>query len=311
MNKIEYLRVILTERCNLSCFFCHREGEYEIVKQENKQEDLLQMIRLCIENGTKKLKFLGGEPTLVQWLPDIIRAIRSEFKNIDISVVSNGITQESVIMRLINSGIDRVNISLHGFDNRLFHEITHGTDGQLDLLFSSISLLQEHGKLGKLNYVILKGVNEQEFFDVINFANEHKLVLDVLNYIGTDVDEVARLRYSFEEIIDIISSKYVIKEKCKYINPYSLSSTRLFLEAGGIVNLKTTELNSTDCFYSCSICKIKEFCTEGIKAIRLTPNGKLRPCVFRDDNCFDFLWSLKNKGKVETNNMLRKYLEQL
>ena len=311
MNKNEYLRVILTERCNLSCFFCHREGEYEIVEQENKQEDLLQMIRLCIENGTKKLKFLGGEPTLVQWLPDIICAIRLEYPNIDISVVSNGIAQKSVIMRLINSGIDRVNISLHGFDNRLFYEIAHGTDEQLDLLFSSISLLQEHGKLGKLNYLILKGVNEGEFFDVIKFANEHKLVVDVLNYLGTDVDEVARLRYSFDEIIDLISSKYVIKEKCKYINPYSLSSTRLFLEEGGIINLKTTELNSTDCFYSCSICKIKEFCTEGIKAIRLTPNGKLRPCVFRDDNCFELLQSLKNKGKEETNNLLRKYLEEL
>lgn len=311
MNKNEYLRVILTERCNLSCFFCHKEGEKSLNEETNTKEDVLQMIRICVENGTKKIKFLGGEPTLVPWLPDIIRELKCKQPNLDVSVVSNGVVQKSVMLRLVNSGVDRVNISLHGFDKNLFYKIACGSESQLDLLLSSISLLVKKEKLGKLNYVILKGVNETEFFDVLEFANKHKLIVDVLNYLGTDADEVARLRYSFDEIIQLVESRFTIQQKSKHINPYSLPSTRLFLEGGGVVNLKTTELKSINCFSSCSLCQVKEFCTEGIKAIRISPNGKIRPCVFRDDNCFDLLQALRSVGVEETTKRLRRYLEEL
>lgn len=311
MVKNEYLRVILTERCNLSCFFCHKEGETAVEKQKMSREEVFQMIQVCLTCGTKKIKFLGGEPTLVPWLPEIISDLRSKSPGLDISVVSNGIAPTSVMMRLINSGLNRVNISLHGFDETLFKNITGGNRKQLNDLFASISLLSKHYKLGKLNYVLLKGVNEHEFFEVLNYANQNHLVVDVLNYLGTNEEDVKRYRYSFDEIVSLVSSEYIIERMCRYENRYSLPSTRLYLRGGAVINLKTTQLNSTGCYNSCSTCRVKEFCTEGIKAIRITPNGKIRPCVFRDDNCFDLLEVIKEKGIDGAKDLFGEFLRDL
>ena len=85
MSKIEYLRVIVNSSCNLSCFFCHKEGTDCAKKGTEIDSDLLfNMIELLISKGIKKIKFLGGEPTLCKKLPDLIKQIKNITSNLNV-----------------------------------------------------------------------------------------------------------------------------------------------------------------------------------------------------------------------------------
>ena len=311
MRKIEYLRVIVNNKCNLSCFFCHREGEYCLDRQKNiDQKTLVQMIKILIKCGIKKVKFLGGEPTLCRQLPAVVSELR-RYNELYISMITNGVVTRCVIDKFCEAGINKINISLHGYNGDIFKSVTGGTQEQLRQTLDTIEYLKEKGVLGKVNYVLLKGVNEAEFCDVLDYIVEQNIVLDVLNYLGTNSQLVKKYYYSFEEISDIISRKHPIRNIYQYINDFSLPSTRLTLINGGTINLKTTKLNTVSFLNSCEACDKREVCTEGIAAIRLTADGIVKPCLFRDDNTFNLLKCIREYGEKQATEKLQEYLEKL
>lgn len=312
MSNVKYLRVIVNNECNLSCFFCHKEGTTcnKIVNKINSVE-LIQMISLLIECGIEKIKFLGGEPTLCESLPDIVSFLKLKYPSVDISMVTNGIFSNLTMQKFINAGIDRINVSLHGFDGDVFKKVTRGNLMQLNQTISNIEKLNAIGKLGKINYVLLKGVNENEFINVLNFVNKNKVVLDVLNYLGTNEKLIDKYYYSFDEILDIIKRKFIVNEINTFKNKFSLPSTRVVLESGGIINLKTTKLNSVDFLKSCNCCEVKKYCIEGISAIRLTSSGLIKPCIFRADNIFNLREALNENTDLEVISQIKNYLENL
>ena len=131
MGKIEYLRVIVNNKCNLSCFFCHREGERCVDRLiDVDQDSLVQMINMLAQCGVKKVKFLGGEPTLCRQLPDVISDLRQN-NDLYISMITNGVVTRSVIDRFCDAGINKINISLHGYNGDVFENVTGGTQKQL------------------------------------------------------------------------------------------------------------------------------------------------------------------------------------
>lgn len=311
MSKIEYLRVLVNDTCNLSCFFCHHEGAGCSDRIEDiDQTSMVQMINVFAQCGIKKIKFLGGEPTLCRQLPSIISALRGN-TDLYISMITNGIVTRNVIDRFFDAGIDKINVSLHGYNIDMFERVTGGTQKQLNQTLGTIEYLNKKGKLGKVNYVLLKDNNETEFFDVLDYTIKHRIVLDVLNYLGTDEKLIEKFYYSFEDIADLIRQRYSINEVCQYTNIYSLPSTRLILEGGGIINLKTTKLNSVSFLKSCAICSKCNICVEGIAAIRLTTDGVVKPCMFRDDNTFDLMNCIRQHGEQQAIKELDTYLENL
>lgn len=310
MNNIKYLRVIVNNSCNLSCFFCHREGEKCGKKSVPfDKASLIDMLQIMKAVGIRKIKFLGGEPTLCQELPSVIEAIRDP--NVDISMITNGVVDEAVICRFCKASLNRINVSLHGFDSDMFHKVTGGSKQQLVKTFNTIKYLQCNGKLGKINYVLLKGVNEDEFYQVLDYVVNNNLVLDVLNYLGDQPEEIKRFYYSFDEIARIIQSKYDVSIVEPYINQWSLPSTRLSLRPQGIINLKTAQLNSINYLKGCSACNKRAICVEGISAIRLSADGVIKPCIFRDDNIFDLKKNMESHTRDETVDALEKYFGQL
>lgn len=311
MRKIEYLRVIVNNKCNLSCFFCHREGERCVDRLiDVDQTSLVKMINILVKCGIKKIKFLGGEPTLCRQLPDVISDLRLN-KDLSISMITNGVVTKNVIDRFCDAGINKINISLHGYNGDVFESVTGGTKKQLCQTLDTIEHLNEKGILGKVNYVLLKGVNEEEFLDVLDYTAKQNIVLDVLNYLGTNAELIEKFYYSFEEITEIIRQRHSICNVYQYTNDFSLPSTRLTLEKGGTINLKTTKLNTVSFLNSCEACDKRDVCVEGIAAIRLTADGIVKPCIFRDDNTFDLLKCISENGETQAIEQLMKYLENL
>ncbi len=311
MKKIEYLRVIVNNKCNLSCFFCHREGEYCVDRLiDVDQKTLVQMIEILASCGIRKIKFLGGEPTLCRQLPDVISEL-SKNDDLYISMITNGVVTRSVIDQFCDAGINKINISLHGYNGDVFKSVTGGTQKQLRQTLDTIEYLKAKGILGKVNYVLLRGVNEDEFCDVLDYTVKQDIILDVLNYLGTSSALIDKYYYSFEEIAEIIGRRYPISGTYQYINDFSLPSTRLTLADGGTINLKTTKLNTVSFLNGCDVCDKREVCVEGIAAIRLTADGIVKPCIFRDDNTFDLLKCIHEQGEKQATEKLKKYLEKL
>lgn len=311
MHKIQYLRIILTKNCNLKCFFCHKEGTTSQISNSIDFEDAKKYISVFIACGIRKIKLMGGEPTLYPKLLELIDYIHQQNKSIDISLISNGIISEPILQQLIKSPIDRINISLHGYFEEDFRNITHGTKEQLDTVINTINVLKENGKLGKINYVLLKDVNQNEFLEVLKFISNNNIVLDILNYLGGDKIEIGKYFLDFEDIYNQITAIYKIAKEENYQNKYSITSKRLYLEKGGIINLKINKLSDFNFLNSCSNCSKKEFCKEGIAAIRLTTDGQIKPCLFRDDNRFDLKKIIMNKNFEETVELVDDYLKSL
>ena len=311
MPKIQYVRVILTEKCNLRCFFCHKEGMDNKEKSILNKRELMKCLQALYDSGIRKIKFMGGEPTLFPDLADIIKWLKEIDSEIDISMISNGIASKEVYDEYIRAGIDRINISLHGFDDCTFTRVTRGNSEQLLQVIETIKYLRNSEKLGKVNYVLLKGVNEDEFRNVIEFSNREKIVLDVLNYLGVNDNEIEQYRYSFEEIVSIIKNDFGIENIVVHENMYSLNSKRLGLCGGGIINLKVNQLNEADFLKACRSCDKKKFCIEGISAIRLTTDGIIKPCLFRDDLLYDLRSEISSKDIDEVVKHIQEYFEKL
>lgn len=311
MQKIQYVRVVLTNRCNLKCCFCHKEGIEESKNAFIKNDDLIKCLQVLCDSGIRKIKFMGGEPTLYPKLAEIIEWLKKQEKDLDISMISNGIASQEVFDRYIGAGIDRINISMHGFDEEVFSSVTRGKRDQLLQSIESIKYLKACGKLGKVNYVLLKNMNEEEFEKVLAFTNEEDIILDVLNYLGSNEEEIKQYRYSFDEIVSLISKDYCIEDSTIHSNPYSLASQRLKLKGGGTINLKVNQLNKSNFLNACKCCEKKDYCIEGISAIRLTTEGIIKPCLFRDDLTYDLISDINNRPIREVIASVHEYFEKL
>lgn len=312
-NKIKYLRIIVTNRCNLNCYYCHKEGIIETAVNELKPQEVIYLSKLAYDIGIRKFKLLGGEPLLRKDLPDIVKGLRQLSEDIDISIITNGILARNVIDDYAEVGVNRFNVSLHGWRGSRFEKITGVSSSKLEKTKESILYLKARNLLTKVNYLFLKGENEAELLELIQWISLNDIKLDILNvlYNSASEEKLKGLHYSFEEILEFLKRNCEIEAIRSSENMYSLPSTTVYLKQGGRLNLKNTPLNKERVFKACENCQEFKYCSEGIKAIRLTKDGKIKPCIFRDDNIFDIFSYSKDNSYENTLEKFNNYIEQL
>lgn len=286
-HDICYLRVICTNACNFKCNGCHREGQD--AQGEIPGVMLYNIISSCIKAGIKKVKFIGGEPTLYRNINDLINKLSLNFPNVDISLISNGTASVAYYETLKKNGLKRLNISVHGWGENFFLANTGANKCIWRLARNNIHHLLSKGCINKVNYVIKKGVNESDLYDLIDWLKQFPNVrLDILNFLMLPISEKANpYYYSMEAIENLLQEKYGIVKKSVYRNPYSIDSNNILLGNGLNVNLKSNELKSFNYMNICESCSQKHLCTEGIAAMRLTTDMKLQPCLIRSDHCLN------------------------
>lgn len=283
-NDIEYIRILLTNRCNLSCQFCHKEGSF-YNENDIDYDYLLDSIKKLHKFGIRKVKLMGGEPMLYKNIEHLVSDIKKIDENIDLSIITNAFAPAKEYINLFEYGLDRLNVSVHGWCEDVFIKNTSSDKKMYENIRNNITNLAENGKINKINYVLKKGLYTNDFFQLIDFAKNYGVVVDTLNLLVSNDDlETNKLRYSFDEIEELIRKNYKVKTEYVYENLYSLPSKRLLLENSCIINLKVNQLNQQNAFKSCKKCEQIKFCTEGIKAIRLTNSGVIQPCLLRNDN---------------------------
>ena len=159
------LRISLTSRCNLSCIYCHAEGEKN-PDTDMSTEEIIGIMNVAAKFGIRSIKFTGGEPLI---RPDILDIIQAVPKGIESSITTNGVLLAGMAEGLKKAGLRRVNVSLDSLNPGTYKRIT-GCDRLGDVLAGIDAALMAGLTPVKLNMVVLSGINDNEIDDFLSIC---------------------------------------------------------------------------------------------------------------------------------------------
>lgn len=280
------LRISITNRCNVKCFYCHHDG---IISQdyEMSPSEIEKIARVAKKIGIKKIRLSGGEPLIRKDITEIVNRI-AKLGFQDVSLTTNGTLLGDYAQELKDNGINRVNVSLDTLDYDTYRFITK--KDYLDLAKDGIKKAVSVGLFPvKVNMVVMKGINHHEIWDMFNFCKENEAILQLIELLKTencpDEDFIDDYYYDMSEL----ENKLAIMSSRVKTRRFMQDRKKYFVEDGEIEIVKPMD-NTKFC----------ENCTR----IRVTPDGKLKPCLLRNDNLVDLMQPMREGCNDE-------YLEKL
>lgn len=237
--------------------------------------EIERVMRIASSLGIKRLKLTGGEPTLRGDLVDIVRRVASIPSIDEISMTTNGILLENVAKELKQAGLNRVNVTIDSLRNSAYSRIT-GHDS-LESALRGIEAAVSAGLIpAKINFVVLKSINDSEVQDLIRFSSEAGAILQLIELVSKDDNNGFYRKYHYD--LGPIESK-LSKAATKIIDRGMNKRQKYILPNGAEVEIVKPMHNT-------------EFCLN-CHRIRLTSDGKLKPCLMREDNLVDILTPMR------------------
>lgn len=266
-RKHNYLRISLTEKCNLRCTYCMPEEGVQLSKKDNllKSDEIIRLISLFARLGVNKIRFTGGEPLVRSDCVDLIR----ETKKIGIQTISmttNGILLPRKIVELKEAGLTHLNISLDTLQEKKFEFISKRKGW--NKVMEGIKLARElNFKPLKINCVLMKGLNDDEIISFIEMTKEQDIDIRFIEYMPFDGNKwSSKKMLPYKEILKIIAQKYEIENILKVQDENNDTSKGFkILDYKGKFGFITS---MSDHF--CNTCN----------RIRLTADGNLKVCLF-------------------------------
>lgn len=180
-RKIDYLRLSVTDRCDLRCTYCLPKGFKGFEEPENwlTHDEIVQVVRVFARLGVSRVRLTGGEPLLRRGIVDLVASISSLPGVEDLSLSTNATQLEKHAGSMVKAGLKRINVSLDSLDAGKFAEIT-GRDC-MDGVISGL-MAAKHAGLNpiKINMVVLGGVNDHEVDDMVGFCMENGFILRLI-----------------------------------------------------------------------------------------------------------------------------------
>lgn len=178
-REIKHIRFSVTSNCNYNCIFCDREG-FIPKTTELSVNEITQLCKILAQIlKVTKIKFTGGEPLLREEIVKIIRNVSGLKLYKDISMTTNGFNLADKAQDLYEAGLNRINVSLGTLKPDIYKKI-YGSDS-LNIVLGGLMKAKEVGLTPlKLNYVVLKGINDQEIKDLVNFCAENEFILQLI-----------------------------------------------------------------------------------------------------------------------------------
>jgi cyclic pyranopterin phosphate synthase len=272
---VSNLRVSLTPKCNLSCIYCHKEGE-ESPKDQLSVEEIAEILRVAAKFEIRSVKFTGGEPLLRR---DLLEIIRSVPDTMEASLTTNGTLLADLAFRLKEAGLRRVNVSLDSLDSETYKKIT-GIDRLADVLDGITAAVDAGLTPVKLNMVVLEGINDTEIDDFLAYVRGNRnLVLQLIELMHFNDCNYHGDLHGLEDSL-ASRSKQIITRRMHHRKKYCLDGA----EVEVVRPLHNTEF--------CAFCN----------RLRVTSDGKLKPCLLRTDNHID----IRAKKGAELEDLFRK-----
>ena len=210
-RSIEYLRLSVTDRCDLRCNYCMPEGFKDFGEPEDwlTFDEIERVIRVFGELGTKRIRITGGEPLVRRNLPELAARLSLLPGIEDLSLSSNATRMQKQALPLKKAGISRINISLDTLREDRFKEITGG--GKLEKVINGLLAARDAGfHPVKINMVVMRGVNDDEVEDMVQFCIDHDFTLRFIETMpmGNTGREASQQYIPLSEIHERLAKKY-------------------------------------------------------------------------------------------------------
>lgn len=260
-----YLRISLTDNCNLRCFYCMPEDEYDFATAEQLMQpaEIETLARLFVDQGVTKIRLTGGEPLVRKDAKEIIQRLAQ--LPVTLTITTNGTRLHDFVDVLKESRVQSVNISLDTLQADKFQLLTKRN--QFAIVQQNIQLMIEQGFHVKVNMVVMRGVNDAEIVDFIAWTKNtpvHVRFIEFMPFTGNRW--TSNKVFTMEEILAVVAAQYDFIP----LQPEKNDTAKKFMVSG---HQGTFAVISTMSAHFCGDCN----------RIRLTADGKMKNCLFSKD----------------------------
>ena len=289
---INYLRVSVTDRCNLRCIYCmSRDGVNMKERSEILSfEEIERIISVAAEVGISKIRLTGGEPLIRKGIIEFIERISKIPGISDLSMTTNGILLKKYAPALKKAGLARINVSLDTLDQKKYREITE--NGEINEVWDGIFEAERVGLSPvKINLVVVRGLNDDELVEFANLTKKHSFDIRFIEYMPIGSTNY----WSNEKFVSSMETLERISkiEKIEPMEPENQSTAKYYKLSDSIGRIG---LISPITSHFCKSCN----------KLRLTSDGRLRTCLFSDEE-IDLKAILRsNYDKENINNILKE-----
>ncbi len=279
-REISYLRLAVTDRCNLRCFYCMPSDgiKYMPEKELLTWEEMARMVSILHTLGIKKVRITGGEPFVRNGLMEFLEEI-AQIKNLEICLTSNGVLLEKNIPHLQKLGIQSINLSMDSLNKERFREITRRDD--FDVVYASLQALIEAKMQVKINTVVMEGKNDQDIHALTDFTEHHPVsvrFIEEMPFNGAG-QTASKLTWDFTRIFQHIQQKY---PQITALNKHYGDTSMNYQIPGFMGNVGIIAAFSRT---FCGTCN----------RLRITAKGEVKTCLY-DDGVFDLKTLLRGNA---------------
>lgn len=265
-RKIDYLRLSVTDNCNLRCIYCMEENTTDFLKVQSKltDDEILKIVEASASLGVKKIRITGGEPLVRPGIVELIGKIKNIEGIEEIYLTTNATLLHDKVEILAKNGLNGVNISLDSLNKERFNSITRL--GGFEKVMDSIDECIKYKLKVKLNTVIVNDINADEILDFVKLTVKKSIDVRFIELMPIGAGKVYK-GMSNEEVLDVIKNNYTNLEE--------VGSTKNGGPAKYIrVNKAIGKVGFISAMSNC-------FC-EDCNRIRVTPEGFLKQCLHFD-----------------------------
>lgn len=280
---INYVRLAVTDRCNLRCFYCMPEEGIDYVPRQEllSYEEMERLIRLLVSMGIDKVRITGGEPFIRKDIMPFLRSI-SQLEGLKkINITTNGTTTRPHLEELYRLGIRTINLSLDTLDKERFFQITRRD--VFDEVLLTLHTMMDMGFETKINTVVMDGKNTDDILPLVELAKDHKVsvrFIEEMPFNGEGQHQEV-LQWNHKKILDHIKAEH--PDVTKIPDPPNSTSYNYqipgFKGSFGIIAAYSRTF--------CGTCN----------RIRITPQGMLKTCLY-DDGVFN-IKNLMREGATD------------
>ena len=272
------LRITITNRCNENCIYCHHDGMISS-KNEMTPDEIYKICEIAKKLGVKKIRISGGDPLVRKDIVEIVEKIASlNFR--DISLTTNGVLLEKYAKDLKKAGLNRVNVSLDTLNHTTYRFVTNS-----DYLNEAKSGILKSVEVGlypvKINMVVMKDINEHEIKDMFEFCRDNKMVLQLIELIESENCDDDKFSAEYHYKLNSIEKKLSDIAEDVRERKFMQGRKKYYIKGGEIEVVKP--MDNT------------KFCANCTR-LRVTPDGKIKPCLLRNDNLVDIITDIRNNS---------------
>lgn len=275
------LRITITNRCNENCIYCHHDGMVSS-KDEMTPDEIYKICKIAKKIGVRKIRLSGGDPLVRKDIVEIVEKIASlDFK--DISLTTNGVLLEKYAKDLKDAGLDRINVSLDTLNPDTYKFVT-----KMNYLNEAKTGILNAVEVGlypvKINMVIMKDINQNEVKDMFEFCRENNMVLQLIELIESENCDEDKFNAEYHYPLDSIENKLSDMADDVRERKFMQGRKKYYINDGEIEIVRPVD-NSKFCA-NCS-------------RLRITPDGKIKPCLLRNDNLVELISHIRNGESEE------------